>query len=68
MRTYAPASTEAVLWTIERDPILRSTIIAVAVLDRNVDPERVRARVQQAADVFPRLRQCVARNRRGALC
>ncbi|HEX6656495.1 MAG TPA: wax ester/triacylglycerol synthase domain-containing protein, partial [Ilumatobacter sp.] len=61
-------STEAVLWMIERDPALRSTIMAVAVLDGHVDFDRLHERIGQASQAFPRLRQCVTRTRRGVLC
>jgi WS/DGAT/MGAT family acyltransferase len=61
-------STEAVLWMIERDPALRSTIMAIALLDGHVDVDRLRERVRQAAQAFPRLRQRVAQTRRGGLC
>jgi WS/DGAT/MGAT family acyltransferase len=67
----APASplsaTESVLWKIERDPALRSTIIAIAVVDGTVDIDRFRRRIRQATEAFPRLRQRVTRTRRGAL-
>jgi WS/DGAT/MGAT family acyltransferase len=59
------SSSEALLWTIERDPALRSTIMAVAVLDGAVDVDRLHDRVLQAVDDFPRLRQRVTRGRRG---
>lgn len=50
---------DAVMWDIEKDPVLRSTITAVAVLDRAPDWERLRARVDRASRLIPRLRQRV---------
>lgn len=50
---------DTVLWNIERDPSLRTTIVAVAVLDRAPDWERLRTRILETADTVPRLRQRV---------
>jgi WS/DGAT/MGAT family acyltransferase len=52
-------SSEAVLWDIEKDPVLRSTITAVAILDRAPDWDRLLARLDYASRVIPRLRQRV---------
>lgn len=59
------SSSEAVLWMIERDPVLRSTIVAVAVLDGPPDLARLSRRVELAANAFPRLHQRVAPARTG---
>ncbi len=56
---------EAVLWTIERDPVLRSTIIVVALLAGPPDLDRLRARVASAQEVFPRLRQRIVASHAG---
>jgi WS/DGAT/MGAT family acyltransferase len=48
---------DAVLWDIEEDPVLRSTITAVAVLDRTPDWDRLRRRIDYASRIIPRLRQ-----------
>ena len=53
------SSAEAVLWTIERDPTLRSTIVVVALLAEPPDLARLRDRLGSATHVFPRLRQRV---------
>ena len=53
-------SSEAVLWMIERDPVLRSTIVAVALLRRPPDVARLRQRLALAVEAFPRLAQWVA--------
>lgn len=50
---------DAVLWVIEQDPILRSTITAVALLDCGPDWEALRQKVTQATELMPRLRQRV---------
>jgi WS/DGAT/MGAT family acyltransferase len=47
------------MWNIEKDPVLRSTIVAVAVLDRSPDWEQVRRRFERATLFIPRLRQRV---------
>jgi WS/DGAT/MGAT family acyltransferase len=48
-----------VLWNIERDPCLRTTIVAIALLDRLPDWDRLRTRVLEASLAIPRLRQRV---------
>ncbi len=53
---------DALLWNIERDPVLRSTIVAVALLDRPPDLSRLAARLEHATHAFPRLRQRVVRD------
>ncbi|MDQ1519730.1 MAG: diacylglycerol O-acyltransferase / wax synthase [Actinomycetota bacterium] len=50
---------DALMWNIEKDPVLRSTIVAVAVLDRAPDWDRLRARFERATLLIPRLRQRV---------
>ncbi len=50
---------DAVMWDIEKDPILRSTITAIAVLDRSPDWERLVDRIQWGTCEVPRLRQRV---------
>ena len=52
-------ATDSLMWRVERDPRLRSTITAVSLLDRLPDWEAVRARVAVATDSIPRLRQRV---------
>jgi WS/DGAT/MGAT family acyltransferase len=48
---------DALMWTIERDPCLRSTIVAVSMLDRRPDWDRLVQRFVQACEIIPRLRQ-----------
>lgn len=53
---------DALMWTIEKDPLLRSTITSVAVLDTSPDPDRLRDVVERASRLVPRLRQRVVSN------
>ncbi len=53
------SASDALLWNIERDPSLRTTIVAVTLLDRAPDWIRVRERVLAACTRVPRLRQRV---------
>jgi diacylglycerol O-acyltransferase len=50
---------DAILWSIERDPALRTTIVAVAILDRAPDLARLRDTLTVATHEVPRLRQRV---------
>ena len=50
---------DALMWLVEKDPILRSTIVAVALFDRPPDFERLRARINRATCLIPRFRQRV---------
>ncbi|MCU1448480.1 MAG: diacylglycerol O-acyltransferase, partial [Acidimicrobiales bacterium] len=50
---------DALMWGIEKDPLLRSTITAVAVLDRAPDRERFTDKIERASRLIPRLRQRV---------
>jgi diacylglycerol O-acyltransferase / wax synthase len=50
---------DALAWSIEKDPMLRSTIIAVLLLDRAPDRRQVVDRLQRGSRLVPRLRQRV---------
>lgn len=50
---------DALMWNIEKDPVLRSTIVALAVLDGAPDWERLRAGIDRASRLVPRMRQRV---------
>jgi len=50
---------DALAWSIEKDPMLRSTIIAVLVLDRTPDRALVADRLDRGSRLVPRLRQRV---------
>jgi WS/DGAT/MGAT family acyltransferase len=51
------SSADSLTWRIESDPVLRSAIVVVCLLDRSPSPERVEAAIERAAAVLPRLHQ-----------
>ena len=53
------SANDALMWAIEKDPLLRSTILMVMVLDRAPDRERFTRRMEKVSRVVPRLRQRV---------
>ena len=50
---------EGLMWRLEKDPYLSSTVANITVLDRPVDFDRFRQRLDRAAHIVPRLRQRV---------
>jgi diacylglycerol O-acyltransferase / wax synthase len=52
---------EAIMWTVESDPFLRSDFMNVTLLDRPPDAARLRAAIGRSITAFPPLRQRVAR-------
>lgn len=50
---------DSIMWHIERDPVLRSTVTMLWRLDRDPDPDAFRAAFVRAAERVPRLRQRV---------
>ncbi|HVM52551.1 MAG TPA: wax ester/triacylglycerol synthase domain-containing protein [Acidimicrobiales bacterium] len=54
------SDTEALMWALEDDPVLRSTFANVTFLDRMPDVERFRERMLLAIEALPRLRQRVS--------
>src|SRR5437763_359188 len=50
---------EALMWNLEKDPALASTFANVTILDQPPDVERLRATMERAVRVVPRLRQRV---------
>ncbi|MCX7619361.1 MAG: wax ester/triacylglycerol synthase family O-acyltransferase [Acidimicrobiales bacterium] len=50
---------DSLMWDIEKDPLLRSTIIFVTVLDQPPDRDRFRWVMDKASRTVPRLRQRV---------
>ncbi len=50
---------DTLMWNIERDPQLRSTIVTVLVLDRAPAWSGVLARIERGTRLIPRLRQRV---------
>src|SRR3954471_3130062 len=53
------SDTEAVMWQVERDPIMRSAFTSVTFLDRSPDVARFKRRMAKAVVAIPRLRQRV---------
>ncbi len=54
---------EALMWAAEADPMLRSDFLAVTMLDRAPDRERMLDRLAVVADAIPRLGQRVVTSR-----
>jgi diacylglycerol O-acyltransferase len=52
---------EAIMWAVESDPFLRTDFTNITLLASAPDPARLRAALEQAIQVFPPLRQRVAR-------
>lgn len=50
---------DALMWGIEKDPLLRSTITSVFLLDRTPDHDLFRRRMDRVSRLVPRLRQRV---------
>jgi diacylglycerol O-acyltransferase / wax synthase len=48
---------DALTWGIEKDPVLRSTISAVAVLDQAPDRDRLLDKIERGSRLIPRMRQ-----------
>lgn len=48
---------DALIWSVEADPTLRSTILSVWILDQAPDAERFQAQLERASREIPRLRQ-----------
>jgi diacylglycerol O-acyltransferase / wax synthase len=53
------SDSDALLWRVERDPLLRSTITSVAVFDGPFDRERLEHGIERTTRLVPRLRQRV---------
>lgn len=50
---------EALMWNLEKDPHLSASIANVTILDQAPDQRRLRARLEQAVQMVPRLHQRV---------
>jgi diacylglycerol O-acyltransferase / wax synthase len=50
---------DALMWNVEKDPTLRSTIVTVLTLDRSPDWDALVERVERGTRLIPRLRQRV---------
>ena len=59
--TFPPdlSDSDALMWRIEADPVLRSPVVVIAVLDRRPRWSSVVSAFDRAAAVLPRLRQRV---------
>jgi diacylglycerol O-acyltransferase / wax synthase len=53
---------DALVWAVEREPRLRTTIAALARFEGSLDARMLRHRVERASRVIPRLRQRVVHN------
>ncbi len=53
---------DSLMWIIERNPMLRSTITAVTILESTPDRDQLQWRVDRASRMVPRLRQRVVAN------
>lgn len=51
---------EALMWNLEKDPRLSSNVANISILDRSPDMDALRATIDRASIVFPRLRQRVS--------
>jgi hypothetical protein len=47
---------DAFSWYMERDPLLRSTVVAVLLFDAAPDPDRLERRLERASRIVPGLR------------
>lgn len=59
------SESDALMWHMERDPVLRSTITTAWVLDTAPDRKRLDESITAAIDSIPRLRQRVVSDGRG---
>ncbi len=53
------SDSDALMWSIESDPALRSTIVSLWILDQSPEWGRFHAKLEQVAAEVPRLRQRV---------
>jgi WS/DGAT/MGAT family acyltransferase len=54
------SDSDALMWNIEKDPLLRSTIVTVLLFDRAPDWDRLVDRIERGTWLIPRMRQRVA--------
>jgi WS/DGAT/MGAT family acyltransferase len=54
------SDSDALMWTIEKDPLLRSTIVTVLLLERSPDWPSLVERIERGSWLIPRMRQRVA--------
>jgi diacylglycerol O-acyltransferase len=53
------SASDALMWRIEKDPLLRSTIVMVMIFDGPLDRRRLTDRMERVSRLVPRLRQRV---------
>lgn len=53
---------DALIWAVERDPTLASTVSSLSLFDSRVDPEAFRVRLERTTRVVVRMRQRVVGN------
>ena len=51
------SDSDALMWNIEKDPLLRSTIVTVLLLDRSPDWKRLVDKIERGTWLIPRMRQ-----------
>ena len=56
------SDSDALMWNIEKDPLLRSTITVVTLLDREPDRDAVADKIERGSRLVPRMRQRVIGN------
>ena len=56
------SDSDALMWSIEKDPLLRSTIVTVSTFEGRLDHDRVRNQIDYLSRVIPRFRQRVRAN------
>lgn len=54
------SNNDAIMWNVEADPLLRSTIVMVVLLDEAPSRDRFEAKARRAIDEVPALRQRIA--------
>ncbi len=54
------SASDSLMWRIESDPVLRSPIVVVGLLDRSPTPKGLEATIERAAAILPRLHQRIA--------
>ena len=54
------SDSDALMWNIEKDPLLRSTIVTVLFFDQTPDWETLVGRIERGSWLIPRMRQRVA--------
>jgi WS/DGAT/MGAT family acyltransferase len=54
------SDSDALMWNIEKDPLLRSTIVTVLLFDRSPDWDILVDRIERGSWLIPRMRQRVA--------